>query len=146
MRMPNRKLRNIPLEGPFHRKLATGSDIIFPCIFLSGSTKCWLGVYLPPPRGTLTGMFNARVWSLANVTAKASCSRSPCVRVNGMFNALVWSLANVTAKASCSRSHWVRVNGCSMLWSGLLILIYVTCRMKCESLQSTGCFFLYHAF
>jgi hypothetical protein len=28
--------------------------------------------------------------SLANVTAKASCSRSPCVRVNGMFNALVW--------------------------------------------------------
>ena len=47
--------------------------------------------YLPPPRGTLTGMFNAWVWSLANVTAKASCSRSPCVRVNGMFNALVWS-------------------------------------------------------
>jgi hypothetical protein len=36
-------------------------------------------------------MFNAWVWSLANVTAKASCSRSPCVRVNGMFNALVWS-------------------------------------------------------
>ena len=36
----------------------------------------------------LTGMFNAWVWSLANVTAKASCSRSPCVRVNGMFNAL----------------------------------------------------------
>jgi hypothetical protein len=35
---------------------------------------------------------------------------------------------------------------CSMLWCGLLILIYVTCRMKCESLQSTGCFFLYHAF
>ena len=47
--------------------------------------------YLPPPRGTLTGMFNAWVWSLANVTAKASCRRSPCVRVNGMFNALVWS-------------------------------------------------------
>ena len=47
--------------------------------------------YLPPPRGTLTGMFNAWVWFLANVTAKASCSRSPCVRVNGMFNALVWS-------------------------------------------------------
>jgi hypothetical protein len=40
--------------------------------------------YLPPPRGTLTGMFNAWVWSLANVTAKASCSRSPCVRVNGI--------------------------------------------------------------
>jgi hypothetical protein len=35
---------------------------------------------------------------------------------------------------------------CSMLWSGLLILIYVTCRMKCESLQSIGCFFLYPAF
>jgi hypothetical protein len=32
------------------------------------------------------------VWSLTNVTAKASCSRSPCVRVNGMFNAWVWSL------------------------------------------------------
>jgi hypothetical protein len=47
--------------------------------------------YLPPPRGTLTGMFNDWVWSLANVTAKASCSRSSCVRVNGMFNALVWS-------------------------------------------------------
>jgi hypothetical protein len=36
--------------------------------------------YLPPPRGTLTGMFNAWVWSLANVTAKASCSRSPVLR------------------------------------------------------------------
>ena len=48
--------------------------------------------YLPPPRGTLIGMFNAWVWSLAKVTAKASCTRSPCVRVNGMFNALVWSL------------------------------------------------------
>jgi hypothetical protein len=45
--------------------------------------------YLPPPRGTLIGMFNAWVWSLANVTAKASCTRSPWVRVNGMFNALV---------------------------------------------------------
>ena len=31
------------------------------------------------------------VWSLANVTAKASCTRSPWVRVNGMFNVLVWS-------------------------------------------------------
>ena len=40
---------------------------------------------------TLTGMFNDWVWSLTNVTAKASCSRSSCVRVNGMFNALVWS-------------------------------------------------------
>ena len=38
--------------------------------------------YLPPPRGTLTGMFNAWVWSLA--TVKASCTRSPWV--NGMFN------------------------------------------------------------
>ena len=47
--------------------------------------------YLPPPRGTLTGMFNAWVWSLA--TAKASCTRSAWVRVNGMFNALVWSFA-----------------------------------------------------
>jgi len=34
--------------------------------------------YLPPPRGTLIGMFNAWVWSLAKVTAKASCTRSPC--------------------------------------------------------------------
>ena len=32
-----------PLVGPFHRKLATGSDIVFPRIFLSSSTKCWLG-------------------------------------------------------------------------------------------------------
>jgi hypothetical protein len=29
---------------------------------------------------------------------------------------------------------------CSMLWCGLLILIYVICRMKCESLQSIDCF------
>jgi hypothetical protein len=29
------------------------------------------------------------VWSLANVTAKASCIRSPYVRVNGMFNAFI---------------------------------------------------------
>jgi hypothetical protein len=43
--------------------------------------------YLPPPRGTLTRkLFNAWIWSLANVTAKAFCSRSPSVRVNGMFN------------------------------------------------------------
>ena len=35
--------------------------------------------YLLPHRGTLTGMFNAWVWYLANVTAKASYSRSPCV-------------------------------------------------------------------
>ena len=35
-----------PLVGPFHRKLATGSDVIFPRIFLSGSTKCWLGCSL----------------------------------------------------------------------------------------------------
>jgi hypothetical protein len=34
-----------------------------------------------------------RVWSLANVTAKASCTRSSWVRVNGMFNALFWSFA-----------------------------------------------------
>jgi hypothetical protein len=45
---------------------------------------------------------------LANVTAKASCTRSPWVRLNGMFNALVWSFD--------------------------FDLIYVTCRMKCESL------------
>ena len=29
---------------------------------------------------------------------------------------------------------------CSMLWSSLLLLIYVTCRMKCESLLSCLCF------
>jgi hypothetical protein len=39
------KLGNIPLVRPFHRKLATGGDVIFPRIFLSGSTKCWLGVF-----------------------------------------------------------------------------------------------------
>jgi hypothetical protein len=33
------------LVRPFHRKLATGSDVISPRIFLSGSTKCWLGVF-----------------------------------------------------------------------------------------------------
>jgi hypothetical protein len=38
-----------PLVGPFHRKLATGSDIIFPRIFLSGSAKCWLGYSLRRP-------------------------------------------------------------------------------------------------
>ena len=32
-----------PLMGPFHRKLTTGNDVIFPRIFLSSSTKCWLG-------------------------------------------------------------------------------------------------------
>ena len=45
VRMPNRKLRNIPLVGPFHRKLAIGSDVIFPRILLCSSTKCWLGVF-----------------------------------------------------------------------------------------------------
>jgi hypothetical protein len=38
------------LVGPFHRKLATGSDVIFPRIFLSGSAKCWLGCSLRRPR------------------------------------------------------------------------------------------------
>ena len=42
---------------------------------------------------TLIGMFNAWVWSLAIVTAKVSCTRSPWIRVNGMFNAFVWSFA-----------------------------------------------------
>ena len=45
VRIPNRKLHNIPLVGPFHRKLATGSDLIFPRIFLSSSTKCWFVVF-----------------------------------------------------------------------------------------------------
>ena len=31
--MLSRKLRNIPLVGPFRRKLATGSDVIFPGAF-----------------------------------------------------------------------------------------------------------------
>ena len=31
--MLSRKLRNIPLVGFFHRKLATGSDVIFPRAF-----------------------------------------------------------------------------------------------------------------
>ena len=43
--MPNRKLCNIPLVGIFHRKLATGSDIIFSRIFLSSGTKFWFGVF-----------------------------------------------------------------------------------------------------
>ena len=38
------------LVGPFHRNLATGSDVIFPRIFLSGSAKCWLGCSLRRPR------------------------------------------------------------------------------------------------
>ena len=67
--------------------------------------------YLPPPRGTLTRMFNAWVWSLANVTAKASCSRSPCVRVNGMFNALVWSfdfdLRDMSNEVRVSAVDWL---------------------------------------
>jgi hypothetical protein len=33
------------LVGPFHRKLATGSDIIFSRILLSSSAKCWFGVF-----------------------------------------------------------------------------------------------------
>ena len=48
--MSNRKLRNIPLVGPFYRKLATGSDVIFPRIFISSSTKCWLWCSLGRPR------------------------------------------------------------------------------------------------
>ena len=34
VRMPYWKLRTIPLAGPFHRKLATGSDVIFPRAFV----------------------------------------------------------------------------------------------------------------
>ena len=45
VRKPNRKLRNIPLVGPFHRKLATGSSF-FPRIFHISSTTCWLGCSL----------------------------------------------------------------------------------------------------
>jgi hypothetical protein len=33
-------------------------------------------------------MFNAWVWSLANVTAKASCTRSPCVKSKDHTKAL----------------------------------------------------------
>ena len=65
--------------------------------------------YLPPPRGTLTGMFTAWVWSLANATAKASCSRSLCVRVKGMFNALVWyfDLRDMSNEVRVSAIDWL---------------------------------------
>ena len=59
-------------------------------------------VYLPPPRGTLTGT-------------------------------LLLSLPVPDPLGS----GWTE---CSMLWSGLFILTYVTCRMKCESLLSCLCF------
>jgi hypothetical protein len=56
-------------------------------------------------------MFNAWVWYLANVTAKASYSRSPCVRVNGMFNALVWSfdfdLRDMSNEVRVSAVDWL---------------------------------------
>jgi hypothetical protein len=61
--------------------------------------------YLPPPRDTLTGMFNAWVWSLANVTVKTFCSRSPCVRVNGMFKDLrFWKTDTIPTKVGVSLS------------------------------------------
>ena len=47
--LPNRKLCNSPLVGSFHWKLAKGSDVIFPCICLSGSAQCWLGYSLRRP-------------------------------------------------------------------------------------------------
>ena len=49
MRMHNWKFRNT-LVVPFHRKLATGSDVIFPRIFISGREKYWLGCSLRRPR------------------------------------------------------------------------------------------------
>ena len=40
--MPIRKLHNIPIVGTVHRKLATGSDVIFLRIFLSSFTWFYL--------------------------------------------------------------------------------------------------------
>ena len=82
VRMPNRKLRNIPLVVPFHRKLATGSDVIFPRIFLSGSTKCWLDV-----------LYDVRVYPfpllsapfIFIITFKVSCFRICCVVLQGWY-------------------------------------------------------------
>jgi hypothetical protein len=42
-----------PHVGHFHRKLVTGNDVNFPRIFLSGSTKCWLGVFSATSSSTL---------------------------------------------------------------------------------------------
>jgi hypothetical protein len=39
-----------PQVAQYHRKLATGSDVIFPRIFLISSSKCWLGCSLRRPR------------------------------------------------------------------------------------------------
>jgi hypothetical protein len=66
-------------------------------------------MYLPPPMGTLTGMFNAWIWSLAIVTAKASCTRSPLVRVNGMINALVWSFDFDLRDMSNEVCAWINI-------------------------------------
>ena len=69
-------------------------------------------VYLPPPRSTLTesSILGFDLW-------RTLLLRLPVPDPLG--------------------SGWTE---CSMLWSGLLILIYVTCRMKCESLLSCLCF------
>ena len=39
-----------PPNWAFHRKLATGSDVIFPRICCISSTKCWLVCSLRRPR------------------------------------------------------------------------------------------------
>ena len=50
VRIPTGSCPRSSLVGPFHRNLATGSAVIFPRIFLSGSAKCWLGCSLRRPR------------------------------------------------------------------------------------------------
>jgi hypothetical protein len=42
----------IPPSGVFPPEVATWSDVICPRIFLSGSAKCWLGVFSTTPAST----------------------------------------------------------------------------------------------
>ena len=68
--------------GPFHRKLATGSDIIFPRIFLISSTKCWLGCSLRRPHLPLSLVIFPYY---IIITYKVCCFRICCVVLQGWY-------------------------------------------------------------
>jgi hypothetical protein len=81
-------------------------------------------------------------------------------KYKGSYRCLILFLTNILLKVQYFPSwdmawnmtwhifwrHWrMKSSGwteCSMVWSGLLISIYVTCRRKCVSLLSCLCFFI----
>ena len=71
-------VRNIPLVGPSHRKLATGSDLIFPAHFSQWQYKMLVGVFSTTSASTPFPF-------IFIITYKVCCFRICCVVLQGWY-------------------------------------------------------------